>query len=66
MSIWDDLFKSGTSFSTGKLKTPTKFKVICNRCSREAQMSIPSGYQEPSVLVECECKNAESLSVESD
>lgn len=63
MPFWDSWFDSGSSFNTGDLREPTKFKVICNRCSREAHMSIPSGYQEPSVLFECECKNAESLSV---
>jgi hypothetical protein len=64
VGIFDDLFKSKPNFNTGPLRAPTKFRVVCNRCSDEATMSIPPGYQEPSVLVECACGNAESLSVE--
>jgi hypothetical protein len=64
MPFWDNWFKSDSHFKTGTLKTPTKFKVVCNRCGKEpTPMLLPAGTQEPSVHVECPCGNGEVLYV---
>ena len=64
MPFWDDWFKSGPDFKTGIIRKPTKFRMTCTTCSGEVRMSIPSGYQEPGILLECDCGKAEQLSVE--
>ena len=64
MPFWDSWLKSPPDFKTGTLRKPTKFKVACTTCAGEVRMCIPPGYQEPSILLECDCGKAESLSVE--
>ena len=64
MGIFDGLFgtKSNKRFKCGPLSEPTKFRFKCS-CGREVKLSIPCGYEEPFVEIECACGKGEVISV---
>ena len=66
MPFWDTWFKSGgSSCKSGALRQPKKFQIVCGRCGRKATpMSIPAGYEEPFVAIECECGQGEAVGIE--
>lgn len=66
MSLFD-IFKP-KRFRSGKVRAPTKFKVVCMRCGRDTAgpdgvtIEIPGHFQEPCIDLECRCGNGEIVS----
>ncbi len=69
MSLFD--FLKPKRFRSGKVRTPTKFKVVCNRCGKTSApvngvsavtIEIPGRFQEPVIDLECRCGNGEIVS----
>ena len=58
-----DIFKSWPKFNTGALTDPKKFTVTCRGCKGVVKLSIPEGFEQPSVLIECSCRKAEYIYV---
>ncbi len=60
-----DIFKPKT-FKAGPLSHPTKFVLLCRNCNNPhgfITMRIPSGMEEPSVEIKCQCGTAEVVGV---
>ncbi len=67
MSLFD-IFKP-KRFRSGKVRPPTKFKVVCMRCGKDTAdpggavtIEIPGRFQEPVIDLECHCGNGEIVS----
>lgn len=66
MSLFD--FLKPKRFRSGKVRRPTKFKVVCLRCGKDTTdlngvtIEIPGRFQEPVIDLECQCGNGEIVS----